>query len=133
MLTDTKTYTYPRTDKKTYSKKYKDPLNVSRGFDKVFDYWENNKTKNWTKWLSFDRTFPDQGKQGLVGLFSYKDNPDKKLTFKISQYINYLIRHEYLIMRGLTTLSKIFLRLFIRQPPTSLKNMEQSICHGLLP
>ena len=58
--------------------------------------------KKFNEWLEFDQTFENPGKQGLVGLLkptkNIKDNKDPKFVFKISQYINYLVQHEYTVM-----------------------------------
>ena len=42
------------------------------------------------------------GKQGFVGILKKKE---KRYVFKISQYINYLIRHESSVMKGLNDIS----------------------------
>lgn len=52
--------------------------------------------------MKFLETFRKQGKQGLVGLV---EKDDTKVVFKISQYINHLVQHEYTIMKGLGELS----------------------------
>ena len=55
-----------------------------------------------SKNINFDKVFKNTGKQGIVGLM--KNENDKKFVFKFSQYMNYLVRHEFEIM---TELSKI--------------------------
>lgn len=95
---------------------YRDPLNQLSGFDLLAEYYEQNKEKTWKEWLKFDHTFDKPGKQGLVGLFKSNSGADSKSTlgksrkplnivFKISQYINYLVQHEYTVMKGLNELS----------------------------
>ena len=75
------------------------------GYDRLLLYYGENKDKPWEEWLEFSTTFPKPGKQGLVGLLSCKDeNVPEKYIYKISQYINYLIRHESIIMEGLNNL-----------------------------
>lgn len=71
----------------------------------LITYYEENKDKDWEDWLSYDRTFEKPGKQGLVGLLNIKGK-EEKCVFKISQYINYLVNHEYTIMKGLNELSE---------------------------
>ncbi len=80
------------------------PLNELNGYNKLLEYYEENKDKDWEEWLEYDETFPNQGKQGLVGLMKGIDN-HYKYVFKLSQYINYLSRHEYAIMEGLNQIS----------------------------
>lgn len=85
------------------------PLSEITGFNYLIDYYNKNKDKNWKEWLEFDQTFAKPGKQGLVGLFKpikkieYKKQ--LKIVFKISQYINYLVQHEYTVMNGLNEIS----------------------------
>ena len=87
------------------------PLKEINGFSKLMDYFTNNKQDHWKKWLQFDQTFDKPGKQGLVGLLKgttpILDDKGKeiKYVFKISQYINYLVQHEYTVMKGLNEIS----------------------------
>lgn len=82
------------------------PLNEVSGYNKLLSYYEENKNRPWQEWLSFERVFDKLGKQGLVGLFKLKNEGEKrKYVFKISQYINYLIQHESIIMKGLNDLA----------------------------
>jgi hypothetical protein len=87
------------------------PLSDITGFSSLTEYFEKNKDKNWKEWLSFDQVFENPGKQGLVGLLKPMDEilcPNKKplkIVFKISQYINYLVQHEYTVMKGLNQIS----------------------------
>ena len=74
--------------------------------------------------MEFESTFANPGKQGLCGLFkmseeSYDEtkktqNPSQSgvaegapptMVYKLSQYINYLVEHEYTIMNGLADIS----------------------------
>ena len=82
------------------------PLSDISGVTKLQEIYEKNFLKKWSDWLEFDTFFEKPGKQGLVGLLSIKnDKNTKKIIFKISQYINYLVHHEYTIMKGLNELS----------------------------
>lgn len=83
------------------------PLSEVSDYSKMLAYYEENKHKDWQEWLSFDTVFEKPGKQGVVGLFKLKgkEEKDKKYVFKISQYINYLIYHEYVVMKGLNDLA----------------------------
>lgn len=84
-------------------------------FTKLVSYFKENSSKPWTEWLDFKETFDRPGKQGLVGLFKLKNNENdsqntdpnnnKHYIFKISQYINYLIHHELVVMNGLNDLA----------------------------
>ena len=81
------------------------------GYDKLLKYFNTNKEKYWKEWLRFDKTFEKPGKQGLVGLFEpltpiLNDKGNSiKIVFKMSQYINYLVQHEYSVMKGLNEIS----------------------------
>jgi hypothetical protein len=82
------------------------PLSEVSGYSELLSYYNQEKTKKWDEWLSYDTTFEKAGKQGLVGLLKIKsDKISKRIVFKLSQHINYLIRHESVIMRGLNALS----------------------------
>jgi hypothetical protein len=54
--------------------------------------------------IKFIKKFNKQGKQGVVGLLEDKDT-NMKMVFKISQYLNFLVTHEYNIMNSLKSLS----------------------------
>jgi hypothetical protein len=68
------------------------------------DYYETNKEKPIEEWLVFDGMINKPSKQGVVGLFKTKDG-NHQCIFKISQYINYLVYHELVIMQGLQEVS----------------------------
>lgn len=76
---------------------------VSDGFPGIVEYCTKNRDKPWQKWLDFSRVFEKPGKQGIVGIMKTKNNDE--LVFKISQYINYLIRHEAVVMQSLNELA----------------------------
>jgi hypothetical protein len=91
---------------------YNNPLSEITGFSSLVEYYNKNKETNWMDWLEFDQTFEKHGKQGLVGLFRPKrkeilspNGKPLKFVFKISQYINYLVQHEYTVMKGLNEIS----------------------------
>lgn len=50
--------------------------------------------------LEFHSSFIQTGKQGVLGLLNNK-NTKKKYVYKISQYLNFLMCHEYSVMEGL--------------------------------
>jgi hypothetical protein len=66
--------------------------------------YESNKSTYWKEWLKFECIFDKPGKQGLVGLLQSKSD-GIRYVFKISQYINYLIQHESVVMNGLNSIS----------------------------
>lgn len=81
-------------------------LNKNSGYNELVKYFEENKDKPIEEWLKFDKILDKPGKQGVVGLFTPKDsNTKEKYIFKISQYINYLVYHELIIMQGLKEVS----------------------------
>jgi hypothetical protein len=102
----------PKLYKRSNNKKLKDsPLTEITGFSSLVEYYEKHKNESWTEWLEFDQTFEKPGKQGLVGLLKPKEKllspieKPLKFVFKISQYINYLVQHEYTVMKGLNEIS----------------------------
>lgn len=72
-------------------------------YKQLLQCYNENLDKTWNEWLTWDKTFEKIGKQGLVGIL--KDSNNNAYIFKISQYINYLIEHEELIMSSLNDLS----------------------------
>lgn len=84
----------------------KSPLSEIFGVGSLVEHYEQYIDKDWKEWLSFDQIFEKPGKQGLVGLLECKDKKIKnKIVFKISQYINYLVYHEFTVMKSLNELS----------------------------
>jgi hypothetical protein len=79
-------------------------LSEISGYSELLSSYNQNIENNWSDWLSYETTFEKTGKQGLVGLFRI-DKLNTKIVFKLSQYINYLVRHESIIMKGLNALS----------------------------
>jgi hypothetical protein len=80
-------------------------LNEQSGFNRLTEYYEQNKNNHWTDWLEVEQIFPCSGKQGLVGLMRGKKDPSIVYIFKLSQYINYLTQHENIIMNSLNEVS----------------------------
>jgi hypothetical protein len=81
------------------------PLNEISQYGELLSYYNDNKDKSWKEWLDFDSVFTKPGKQGIVGLLNQKTNKKYKYVFKISQYIDYLVQHENVIMKGLNEIS----------------------------
>ena len=73
-------------------------------FQDIVNYYNLNKDNKLDDWIEFYEIYNKQGKQGLVGLVQIK-NTEYKCVFKISQYLNYLVEHEYTIMNGLMSIS----------------------------
>jgi len=80
-------------------------LNEKSGFNKLLAYYNSNKDKDWKDWLVVEKIFPRPGKQGLVGLMSAKDDSTIVFVFKISQYINHLVQHEFTVIESLDSIS----------------------------
>jgi len=75
-------------------------------YTKLLDIYNNNKNKHWKEWLVYEKSFDKLGKQGICGIMKPINNTeDIEYVFKISQYINFLAQHEYVIMKGLNELS----------------------------
>jgi len=62
-------------------------------------YFNKNTNKKLLEWVDFKKLFKC-GKQGISGILTIK-NTNIDIVFKISKYINYLIQHEYTIMKSL--------------------------------
>lgn len=82
-------------------------INNFSDFNLLKKYYKKNNQKEWNKWLQYDESIRKNGKQGLVGFFNTVEETksNKRIVYKISQYINYLIQHEYTVMNGLNELS----------------------------
>lgn len=82
-------------------------LNNESGFNKLVDYYQKNSSKPWYDWLKVKTVFPRPGKQGLVGLMTNKEGDEDEViyVFKVSQYINYLVQHEFAVMKALNEIS----------------------------
>lgn len=83
----------------------KQKYSLSTEYDINLNHFNNNKNLLWNEWLEFHSTFKKPGKQGLTGIMTYKSDKNCKYVFKLSQYINYLVEHEYTVMNGLTNIS----------------------------
>lgn len=82
-------------------------LNEATEYNQLLNCFNENKNNNWDDWLQFDTVFDKPGKQGVVGLLKLIDEKDhkSKYVYKISQYVNYLVLHEYTVMKGLNTIA----------------------------
>ena len=56
-------------------------------------------------WFKFVRNFTNQGKQGVVGIVKDIES-SYNFVYKMSQYINYLAKHEALIMNSLNEIAE---------------------------
>lgn len=75
------------------------------GFQDVLELYQKNIDTPLKEWLEVEKIFPRSGKQGLVGVFRIK-NTDHRMVFKVSQYINYLVQHELLVLGAINKISK---------------------------
>ena len=82
-------------------------LNKYSKYNELVKYYDMNRDKPLEEWLSFNMLLDKPGKQGIVGLFDIKsDEKDKdQYIFKMSQYINYLVFQELIVMQGLKEIS----------------------------
>ena len=71
--------------------------------NRLTELFNENKNNLLPDWLTFQNTFKP-GKQGLLGML-LNEQTDLLYVFKISQYINILVEHEYTIMNSLNELS----------------------------
>lgn len=104
----------------------------TKNYSKILESFKQNKDKDLFEWVKLESFFPKQGKQGITGIFSLKDDPKKLMIFKVSQYLNYTPIHESLVMNGLNSIYKFcphFCRSFgtvkcKTDPNNSLKDKE---------
>jgi hypothetical protein len=66
-----------------------------------------NSGQPWKSWLRLKQIFSNGGKQGIVGVMETRENEEVKCVFKISQYVNHLIEHEYAVMNSLNDLANV--------------------------
>jgi hypothetical protein len=65
-----------------------------------------NEYESLPDFLEFDSSFPRTGKQGILGLLKNRTN-GKKIVYKISQYLNFVVNQEHAVMEGLNTIRDI--------------------------
>lgn len=65
-----------------------------------------NEYESLPDFLEFDSSFPRTGKQGILGLLKNRTN-GKKIVYKISQYLNFVVSQEHAVMEGLNTIRDI--------------------------
>lgn len=78
---------------------------MDNSFEKNLYIFNKNINIPWYEWLEFNSSFKNPGKQGMAGILTLKQDTNVKYVFKISQYINYLIEHEYSVLNGLNKIS----------------------------
>lgn len=80
-------------------------LHHEAGFVHALNYYQLNKGRSWSEWLQVEHIFPNQGKQGIVGIFKGIDS-DIQYVFKVSQYIDCQIQHEMAVAESLLPASE---------------------------
>lgn len=86
-----------------------DSLILNEEIEQSIEYFKNelkDEYKELPEFLEFHSSFPQSGKQGVLGILNNK-NSKKKFVYKISQYLNFLINHEYYVMEGLNEIRNI--------------------------
>lgn len=86
--------------KSSYMERY-----VDDEYNQIKEFYEKNKHKPLQDWLELDHMFKLTGKQGKVGLLQSKEDESVKYVMKVSQYINYLIQHEYTIFQSINNVA----------------------------
>lgn len=72
-------------------------------YELLLKYYDEHKHKPVSEWLEIKTIFKKSGKQGVVGLAENKIDRDKYTlvyVFKISQQLDFLIRHEINVMNS---------------------------------
>lgn len=70
--------------------------------DKLKKYYDDNIQKPWKEWLTHEKNLRLGGKQGIVGIMKTHDG--QEILYKISQQVNHLVDHEYMVMNSLNDL-----------------------------
>jgi len=86
-----------------------DSLLLNEETEKSIEYFKNELKDEYEKlpeFLEFHSSFPQTGKQGVLGILNNK-NSKRKYVYKISQYLNFLMNHEYYVMEGLNEIRNI--------------------------
>ena len=86
-----------------------DSLLLNEETEKSIEYFKNELKDEYDKlpeFLEFHSSFPQTGKQGVLGILNNK-NSKRKYVYKISQYLNFLMNHEYYVMEGLNEIRNI--------------------------
>jgi hypothetical protein len=81
----------------------KDILLHKSDFEKERKFIKKHCKLPWKDWFSIEKMFK-RGKQGVVGVMELQNKKRNKCVFKISQFINYLAYHEFVIMCGLESI-----------------------------
>lgn len=83
-----------------------DSLLFNEEFESEIDFFNDNLKTEYESlpdFLEFHSSFPRSGKQGILGLL-VNTKRNKKYVYKISQYLNFLVKQEYAVMEGLNNL-----------------------------
>jgi hypothetical protein len=83
-----------------------DSLLFDEELETDINFFAENLSGEYTElpeFLEFHSSFVKGGKQGVLGLLMDPETR-KKYVYKISQYINHLVNHEYTILNGLNTI-----------------------------
>lgn len=80
-------------------------LKEEANFHDLLKIFQENREKPFHEWLKVDTVFRKSGKQGFLGILSYVKDDKKKFVFKISQYLNFLVQHEFSVMKSLDSLT----------------------------
>ena len=78
-----------------------DILDENKLFSVMNHYISSQLENKDLTWLKFIKKFKKQGKQGIAGALEINKNI---CVFKSSQYLNYIVQHEYTIMKDLNSL-----------------------------
>ena len=78
-------------------------LHGERDFENLYIKMQNIIKKKKLDNMKFHRKFKEKGKQGISGLLNIDNS---SIVFKMSQQLNYLVNHEYNIMKSLNNVRK---------------------------
>ena len=83
-----------------------DPILFDEALEEDIDFFSDNlqpKYNSLPEFLEFHSSFSGDSKQGVLGLLKNTET-GKKYFYKMSQYLNYLVEHEYSVMEGLNSI-----------------------------
>ena len=79
--------------------------NYSHIYQEIVNIYSEHKDESWHNWLEYESTFNGNSTQSITGLFRIKDT-EYKCVFKMSNSMNNIISHEYLVSRDMNTMDK---------------------------
>ena len=74
-------------------------------YQEITNIYSGCKDKPWHEWLEYEKIFKTNYTQSVTGLFRIK-HTEYKCVFKMSNSVNNIINHEYLVSQDMNTMDK---------------------------